>query len=103
MSTVVTLVVSSGSASDKAPVPSFTFAIGTPPADKSTVKFDGSASTDDGTIVKWVWEFGDGVTDSTSGKIVTHKYAKTGKYDVRLFVTDNAGHVVKAENLVEIK
>lgn len=99
--TVVTLVVSSGSAADKAPVPLFDYSP-KPPLSTGAVKFDASASTDDGTIVKYVWEFGDGVKDTTSGKIASHKYAAPGKYSVILWVTDNASHVSKKEEKITV-
>ncbi len=52
--------------------------------------FDGSNSNDpDGTIVNYVWDFGDGNTDT--GNIVTHSYSNTGVYTVTLTVTDNNG------------
>ena len=53
------------------------------------ISFDASASTDDGTIVGWAWEFGDGQTASTEK--ATHAYQNAGAYLVRLTVTDDAG------------
>ena len=53
------------------------------------VTFDASNSTDDGTIAKWLWEFGDGST-STAEK-TTHAFATAGSYDVKLTVTDDNG------------
>jgi PKD repeat protein len=56
----------------------------------TTITFDGSKSSDpDGTITKWLWDFGDS-TNST-GKTVRHTYSKTGTYTVTLTVTDNEG------------
>jgi membrane peptidoglycan carboxypeptidase len=100
--TVVTLVVSSGSAADKPPVPSFDYSPKPPPF-AGPVKFDASASTDDGTIVTYVWEFGDGVKDAVSGRITTHKYAGPGTYTVILWVTDDAGHVSKKEEKLTVR
>jgi len=52
------------------------------------IEFDGSNSYDkDGEIIEYLWNFGDKTTDS--GKIVTHSYAKTGRYLVTLTVIDN--------------
>jgi len=51
--------------------------------------FDASASTDDGTIVAYAWDFGDGTTGS--GVVVTHRYASNGTFAVTLTVTDNGG------------
>lgn len=95
--TVVTLVVSSGRATDKPPVPSFDYTP-KPPLSLGPVKFDASASTDDGRIVKYVWEFVRGtVRVSAEGKVTSYKFPGPGKYVVILWVTDDAGHVTKNE------
>ena len=53
------------------------------------VNFSGSDSKDnDGSIVHYSWNFGDGGTGS--GKDITHVYAKPGKYTVNLKVQDNS-------------
>lgn len=50
--------------------------------------FDGSLSYDnDGYIVEWFWNFGDGTTGS--GEITSHTYSSPGIYNVILIVTDN--------------
>jgi len=55
-----------------------------------TVYFNGSLSMDnDGRIVNWEWNFGDG--SSGRGEKTTHAYAKAGTYSVTLKVTDNNG------------
>ncbi|MEW5957903.1 MAG: PKD domain-containing protein [Chloroflexota bacterium] len=55
------------------------------------VTFDGSGSSDsDGTIVSYVWDFGDN-SAAGSGETVTHGYATTGSFEARLTVTDNCG------------
>jgi PKD repeat protein len=51
-------------------------------------------STDaDGTVVAWVWDFGDGSPTSTDQNPAVHHYAATDRtvYDVSLTVTDDAG------------
>lgn len=58
--------------------------------DKEVV-FDGSASTDDGLIVSYRWDFGDGTT--ASGKVAVHTFAEPGVYQVRLTVTDSRGNI----------
>ncbi len=56
-----------------------------------TVTFDGSGSHDnDGTIVSYVWDFGDG-TGGPGPASVTHTFASAQSYLVRLTVTDNNG------------
>jgi PKD repeat protein len=55
-----------------------------------TCSFDGSGSGDyDGTIVSYVWTFGDGTAGS--GETAGHTYATPGIYPVTLTVTDNEG------------
>jgi PKD repeat protein len=54
------------------------------------VAFDGSGSTDDdGTIVSYAWDFGDGNTGT--GVAPSHTYGAAGTYDVSLTVTDDGG------------
>jgi len=68
------------------------------------VTFDASASSDDGTIVTYSWDFGDGSgpgllkhyqQDITNQKqpVIGHYFFKSGTYDVILKVTDENGHV----------
>lgn len=52
------------------------------------VTFDGIGSTDeDGQIVTWTWDFGDG--EHGSGSIVSHRYTQPGTYTIRLTVSDD--------------
>jgi PKD repeat protein len=52
--------------------------------------FDGGGSSDsDGTIVSYLWDFGDGATGS--GVTAQHTYSQASTYTVSLTVTDNAG------------
>jgi PKD repeat protein len=54
------------------------------------VVFDASASTDsDGTVISWVWDFGDGQVGV--GEQTTHSFAVAGTYTVSLTVTDDEG------------
>ena len=64
----VTLVVSAGASADAPPKAAFTVS-GSPKVGKP-VSFDGSESTDDGTIASYYWEFGDGQT--ATGKSPSH-------------------------------
>jgi len=55
-----------------------------------TVTFDASASYDtDGTIVSYVWDFGDGNTETTSSPTITHVYTETDTYIIILTVADD--------------
>lgn len=54
------------------------------------IVFNGSRSYDrDGTIVSWVWDFGDGKTSDSA--VVTHVYSEAGTFTVLLIVTDDDG------------
>jgi 6-phosphogluconolactonase (cycloisomerase 2 family) len=74
---------------DQGPVASFTAGAavsGLPTA------FDGSSSADvDGTVARYDWDFGDGVTAIDAGAHPSHTYAAPGTYTVRLTETDDAG------------
>lgn len=53
-------------------------------------RFDAGGSRDaDGTIVSFDWDFGDG--SSGTGSNVEHTYAMSGRYVIRLTVTDDRG------------
>ena len=65
-----------------------------------SVRFDGSKSTDsDGTILKYMWDFGDGTT--AEGPIVNHTFNRKGTYKVVLKVLDNDFRVGLAEVFIE--
>lgn len=51
-----------------------------------TVSFDGSGSSDDAGITDYLWDFGDGSTDS--GVNVSHTYTVAGDYSASLTVSD---------------
>jgi penicillin-binding protein 1A len=101
--TVVTLTVSNGgTTTNQPPTAAFTWSP-TSPSSGATVHFDASASTDDGTIAKWVWGFGDGSKDSSSGKTASHRYTAAGTYSVTLRVTDDSGTTVSITKHVTVK
>jgi penicillin-binding protein 1A len=89
--TVITLAVSRGVPKSTAPTPVISYK---PPQPKAgdTVTFDGAASTDDGTIKTYAWEFGDGAP-LVEGVEVAHAYTSPGTYTVTLWVTDDGGNV----------
>ncbi len=69
-------------------------AVGYSPADPNTataVSFDGSGSTPSAgaTIEDYLWSFGDGTIDDTTGPADTHVYAVPGTYTVSLRVHDS--------------
>ncbi len=54
------------------------------------ISFDASGSYDpDGTIVNYLWDFGDGTTEK--GVTVDHSYNEAGVYTVTLTITDDDG------------
>ncbi|MBX3395147.1 MAG: peptidylprolyl isomerase [Phycisphaerae bacterium] len=56
------------------------------------VRFNASRSTDpDGEIVRYDWDFGDGVKSPDGGLQVSHTFAAPGEYFVRLDVFDDQG------------
>jgi PKD repeat protein len=63
------------------------------------VNFNASGSTDDGTIVKYEWDFdGDGTYDQDTGTTPTasHSYTSAGFYFAKVRVTDNDGFTAMA-------
>lgn len=55
-----------------------------------TVGFSSSGSKDDGTLVGYLWEFGDGTASSTEAN-PQHVYSNAGSYTAKLTVTDDVG------------
>ncbi len=53
------------------------------------ILFTDQSSDQDGTVVSWHWDFGDGNTGS--GEIIQHTYSNIGIYNTTLTVTDNDG------------
>jgi len=87
------------SISNRQPIAAFT-ANTTEVIENNAVFFDASASYDpDGTIVSYVWDFGDGT--SATGVTAEHVYTSEGKHSVTLTLTDNDGdYVSETENIV---
>ena len=76
--------VANGSTSNQPPTADFSYTV-----DNLTVTFTDLSSDPDGTIVSWLWDFGDGNTSTEQNP--THTYAAYGKYNVTLTVTDSDG------------
>jgi gliding motility-associated-like protein len=55
------------------------------------ITFTGKATADNGNIVDYMWDFGDGFTDRSSGTQISHTYLSAQKMPVTLSVTDNHG------------
>ena len=56
-----------------------------------TVLFDGYESTDDSSIIKYSFDFGDGTTIQVFPGSARHEYASPGVYNVSLIVVDDQG------------
>ena len=66
-----------------------------------SIGFDGSFSRDnDGSIVSWHWDFGDGT--STQGVTADHVYERAGIYTATLTVTDNLGATGSDSVVIEV-
>ena len=63
-------------------------------------RFDGSGSNDDGAIVNYLWNFGDG--KQSTGKVVTHVYSKRGTFQASLTVTDNENTSGQATRILDV-
>ena len=59
-------------------------------AEDTSATFDGTASTDNGVIDSYEWDFDDGAT--ATGATPSHSYADPGTYTAELTVTDGAGN-----------
>jgi len=64
-------------------------------------RFDGRGSTDDGKIVEYLWDFGDGVTSES--KVSSHRYEKAGNYIVTLTVWDDEGNTGRVSTEILVK
>ena len=69
------------------------------PSVDEMIKFS-SYVTDDGSIVSWYWQFGDGSNSTKANP--SHIYSKPGKYKVKLTVMDNYGATSTKEMEIEI-
>ena len=66
-----------------------------------SVEFDASSSFDnDGNIVDYAWDFGDGNT--TTGITTSHIFEEVGTYTVTLTVTDNEGLMDITQEIFEV-
>lgn len=71
--------------------PTATFTADTTAGVGDIITFDASASVDDGTIIRYVWDFGDGNTTKIEDSTITHSYSTAGDYTVALKVVDDHG------------
>ncbi len=86
-------------------VPTASFSVTPTDPEKSTaVRFDASASTDEGVACldacTYSWNFGDGSTGT--GRIISHTFASAGTYTVVLTVTDGVGTSASSATAVTV-
>jgi PKD repeat protein len=73
------------------PTANFTYSPKYPTVNQS-VTFNASIAFDpDGTIVSYVWDFGDGNITTTTSPLITHVYQDANTYEVTLTVIDDDG------------
>ena len=76
-------------APDQGPTASF---LGPPAASGAAATFDATASSDpDGSIARYLWDFGDGTPPADAAAKPSHTYAALGTYTVSLTLFDDAG------------
>ena len=63
-----------------------------------TVDFTGSGTDSDGSVVGYLWDFGDGSTSTLQNP--SHVFASVGSYTATLTVTDNTGLIGSASVLI---
>ncbi len=81
------------------PVANFSFSPGRPPAGQPA-SFVDLSSDPDGSVVSWLWTFGDGAISTAQNP--AHTYAERGIYLVVLNVTDSDGAQANASGYVRV-
>ena len=81
------------------PTPSFT-ASPNPVDVGANIIFNASASSDDGNITTYAWNFGDGNT--ANGVSTTYSFTQAGSFTVKLTVTDNDGNKASTSKLITV-
>ncbi len=84
------------------PIADFTYEPERPRA-KQTVTFSDSSVDNDGSVVNWTWDFGDGSTGDGAAMIITHKYGEKGEYTVSLTIEDDDGAHATQQKTIEIR
>lgn len=67
-----------------------------------TVNFTAITTDPDGRVRRFVWNFGDGKTGSSSRNTITHKYDRAGSFAVILTITDDQGNVSTCQTSVTV-
>lgn len=64
------------------------------------LKYSDSSKVDNGSIVAWNWNFGDGFSVFT--KVAEHTFSKIGKFPIKLTVTSNKGCSASLQDTIQI-
>jgi len=81
------------------PIADFTYSPENPTAN-DVISFTDTSTDADGTIVSWIWDFGDGATSTDRNP--TYQYTNAGIYMVSLTVTDDDGATDSVEHDVTV-
>jgi len=81
------------------PIADFSYSPASPTTD-DTVAFGDESIDADGTVDRWLWNFGDGATSNVQSP--SHRYTAAGVYNVTLTVTDNEGATDGATQTVTV-
>ena len=65
--------------------------------------FDATSSNDNGSIVEYSWNFGDGQTATQSNAVTAHTYSSVGDYTVSLSVIDDEGFADTSEDEITVQ
>jgi subtilisin family serine protease len=84
-----------GTTPNSPPMASFT-----PDCTGLTCTFTDGSRDDDGQVVSWSWDFGDG--GASTAQSPSHTYAGEGKYTVKLTITDDDGATATSSQLVSV-
>ena len=68
----------------------------------SEYMFDASASTDDGNIVSYTFDFGDGTIKTVTDGQVLHTYIVRGNYSLKVMTTDDDGNTYTATKSITV-
>ena len=68
----------------------------------SEYMFDASASTDDGNIVSYTFDFGDGIIKTVTNGQVLHTYSVRGTYSLKVMTTDDDGNTDTATKSITV-
>jgi len=69
-----------------------------------TVKFDASASTYfDGSIISYLWDFGDGTPKRQDASKISYKYTKIGTYTASVTVVGNDGKRATEKQIITVQ